>query len=272
MWGLTHPTHATEVGNKNYTFGVFPYLSAVRLEPIYAPVSAELSKLLDRNVQFRTASEFKRFFARLKQGRYDIALIQPFWYPPAVDQFDYQPLVRMKEPLTSVIMVLNDSPIRQVSDLEGKVIATPPAFVPVVHMSRRELARQGLDPDRDVQLKAFKTVDSCFQQVLIGAADACIAPPFAPAVIEEKMKVKLREVLRTPSIPNLSLVAHSRVPQHEREQIKQLFLSWRQDNDGKTILQRIKTAGFVSSTDKEYDAVRSFVEAINASGSAGKQQ
>jgi len=70
----------------------------------------------------------------------------------------------------------------------------------------------GLIPGKDVQLKAFKSVDSCFQQVLIGAADACVTPPFAVAVIEEKMNLQLRTLLKTPSIPNLSIVVHSRVP------------------------------------------------------------
>jgi len=245
-----------------YRFGVFPYLSAVRLESIYAPVSAELSRALRHDVYFRTSSRFKRFFSRLEQQHYDIALIQPFWYPPAVDQFGYEPLVRMKEPFTALVMVLDESPLRDVADLKGKVIATPPAFVPVVHMAKRALLKAGLTPGQDVQFKAFKSVDSCFQQLLIGAADACVAPPFAPAVIEEKMNVQLRVLLKTPSIPNLSIVVHTRLPPDDRKRLKDIFLSWSKNESGRELLKIIKTRGFVPAIDSEYNVVRSFLHEI----------
>lgn len=248
---------------ESYSFAVFPYLSATRLEAIYAPVSAELARVLGKNVHFRTSSSFKKFFTKLKQQDYDIALIQPFWYPPAVDQFGYQSLVRMEEPFTSLIMVLDDSPLKTVEDLKGKVIATPPAFVPVVHMANRALQESGLQPGVDVQLKAFKSVDSCFQQLLIQSASACVAPPFAPAVIEEQLNVRLRVILETPSIPNLSVVVGPRVTVQDREIIRQTLLSWTQTENGRQLLKAIKTRRFVPAVDGEYDVVRRFIKDIN---------
>lgn len=72
-------------GDHPCRFGVFPCLSAARLESVYASVSAELSRALGYAVQFRTSSQFERFFTRLEQQYYDITLIQSFWYPLAVD-------------------------------------------------------------------------------------------------------------------------------------------------------------------------------------------
>ena len=116
----TAHAQATGAPEDAYTFGVFPYLSAARLEPIYVPVALEMSKVLERPVRFRTSSEFRRFFEILSQQQFDFALIQPFWYPPAADRFEYLPLVRFEEPFTSVIMVPEDSPIKSVADLRGK--------------------------------------------------------------------------------------------------------------------------------------------------------
>ncbi len=270
VMGLLPASWGRETLDGAYTFGVFPYLSALRLEAIYAPVSAELSRALGRDVRFRTASEFKRFFERLEQQRYDIALIQPFWYPPAVDRFGYLPLVRMEEPFESLIMVPYESSIWQISDLRGGIVATPPAFVPVVHMARRALKRVGLTPGKDVQLKAFKSVDSCFQQVLIGAASACVAPPFAPAVIEEKMGIRLRVLLKTPGIPNLSLLVHRRVPPDERERIKNLLVSWHDSESGEVLMKGMQTKRFVPVMDSEYDVVRSFLREIASRGTKMK--
>jgi len=243
-----------------YKFGVFPYLSTGRLEAIYAPVSVAMSQSLGRPVQFRTTVGFERFFERLQRQHYDIALIQPFWYPPAVEKFGYRALVRIEEPLTSLILVRDESPLRGVEDLRGKIIATPPTFAPVVHMARRALRERGLVPGRDVQLTAFKSVDSCFQQMLIGAASACVSGSVVPAMIEKKMNVRLRTLLETPSIPNLCVVAHARIPVAERERLKNSLLSWRTDES--QLLTKIGTQGFVSAIDAEYDVVRTFLADI----------
>lgn len=257
---------AADAPPEAYTFGVFPYLSVARLEPIYAPVALEMSKILERPVGFRTSTEFKRFFKKLSQQRYDFALIQPFWYPPAADRFNYIPLARFKEPLTSVIIVPEDSPIKSVNDLRGKTIATPPAFVPVVHMARRELEDRGLKTGIDLYFEAYKSVDSCFQQVLIGDASACVAPNFARKTIEKKLKVKLRTVVESPSIPNLSLVVHSRIPAAHREKVKNLLLSWDKGANGASNnpLNEINTRRFVPAFDAEYDSVRSYLREIES--------
>ncbi len=251
---------------RGYSFGVFPYLSAARLEPIYVPLGIEMGQALDRDVKFGTSTQFNKFFARLEKQSFDIALIQPFWYPAAVDRFNYLPLARFDEPLTSSIMVLDGSPIKNVADLRDKIIATPPAFVPVVHMARRELRTRGLNPDQDLELKAFRTVDSCFQQVVIGNATGCVAPHFAQTVIEQKLGISLRTVLKTPSIPNLSFVVHSRVPAEERAKLKKMLLSWGDDEDERELLQLMNTRRLVPAEDQEYDTVRDFIRQINVSG------
>ena len=247
----------------DYKFGVFPYLSAVNMDNVYAPVSKELSKSINHKIKFRTSSSFTKFLSKLKSKNYDLALIQPFWYPLAVDTRDYIPLLKMKEPFVSLIMTLNDSPIRTVADLKGKVIATPPTFVPVVHMARKALIKEGLVPGKDLTFKAFKSVDSCFQQVLIEKADACVAPPFAPAIFEKVMDVKLKTILKSPGIPNLALVIHPRVPANHRRMIKSHVLSWTHSKTGKELLDNMQTEGFVPIVDSEYNTVRNFLKEIS---------
>jgi len=253
-------THAAE--NKPYKFGVFPYLSPVRMDKIYSPISAELSRDINHKIRFHTSSSFSKFLAKLESEHYDFALIQPFWYPVAVDKHNYQPSLRMQEPFVSLIMVLDNSPYQDINDLKGKTIATPPAFVPVVHMARRSLFKHNLVPGKDLTFKAFNSVDSCFQQVLIGKASACVSPPFAPAIFEKSMNVKLRTLLRSPGIPNLSLVIHSRVPTSDHNKIKTAVLNWSASAHGKKLLNSMQTSGFVPIKDIEYNVVRDFIKEI----------
>ena len=264
LLGATNLLPANDIGKVNeYKFGVFPYLSAVRMDNLYAPISAELSNTLNHKVQFRTSSSFNIFLDKLKAEYYDFALIQPFWYPVAVDKKSYLPLLKMEEPFVSLIVTLKDSPILSVADLQGKVIATPPSFVPVVHMARRALIKEGLIPGKSVTFKSFKSVDSCFQQLLIKKASACVTPPFAPRVFESAMNVKFRTLLSSPGIPSLALVIHPRVAKDDRLKIKNTIMSWSNTEQGKTLLGNIQTQRFTPIIDKEYDVVRKFLGEIN---------
>jgi len=242
---------------KAYTFGVFPYLSPLRLETLYAPVGRALSDGVGRPVRFRTASKSKLFFAKLEAGAYDIALIQPLWVPPALDRFGYLPLARIEEPLSAVIVVLDESPIRSAADLRGKVVATPPSVGPMTRMGTQALIDRGLAPGRDVEIKAFKSVDSCFQQVVIGAASACVSGRLVLGNIEERLKVKLRVLIETPGIPSLTFVVHPRVPAEDRMRLLETVVAWSDGEAGRQMMRRIGTNRFVPATSEDFDVVRS---------------
>lgn len=247
---------------KGYKFGVNPYLSVTRMDNMYAPISNELEKNLNHKVKFLTSSTHHKFLEKLNAEYYDIVLIQPFWYPIAVDEKGYIPLLRMEEPFVSSIITLENSEIRSVDDLKGKIIATPPPFAPVVHMAKRALLEKGIVPGKDVTFVAFKTVDSCLQQVLIGSANACISPPYVPTMLEQSMNIKLRTVLQSSSIPNMALVVHPRVAEKERDTIKKTFLSLSNTEAGKKLLKNIQSRGFIPIIDSQYDVVRDFRKEI----------
>ena len=76
------------------------------------------------------------------------------------------------------------------------------------------------------------------------------------------MQVRLRVLLETPSIPGLSIVVHSRLPERDRELLKRTVLSWNESEAGKALLRRMKTQRFVDAVDAHYDVVRSLVREI----------
>lgn len=247
----------------DYKFGVFPYLSPLRMDQIYAPASQQLSSILDRPVKFTTSSSHHKFLKKLKSEFFDFALVQPFWYPLAVDQHNYLPAVRMQEPFVSLIMTLDNSAYKTMSDLKGTVIATPPANVPVVHLARQTLIEKGIIPGKDIQFAHFKSVDSCFQQVLIGKASACVTPPYATAAFADAMNIKLRVLLKSRALPNMSLVINKRVPKAIREKIQKEFSSWSSSDHGRTILKQLQTKGFIPVRDNEYDIIRELNQSLS---------
>ena len=52
-----------------YFLGIFPYLPASRLEGVFAPIAAEISTGTGKRVHYRSASDFKRFMAKLGKCR-----------------------------------------------------------------------------------------------------------------------------------------------------------------------------------------------------------
>jgi phosphonate transport system substrate-binding protein len=244
-------------------FSVAPYLSPARMEELYTPMAAHFSKELGLPVSFRTSSTFDRYFEQLTLGSVDFTLLHAFFYVEAVDRLGYVPLARMKEPFKGLLVVLDQSPVRNLSDLKGKTIATPPEFLPTVHLVRRIMRDNRLRPDEDFVLRSFRSVESCLQQLVIGEAQACICPPFAIPGAQARFNVKFRTVVESPGIPNLTFVAHPRVPAAQRRQIQSAILGWSSTEAGRQLVANIGTAGFVEVQDGEFSDVRRLMRSLD---------
>lgn len=244
-------------------FSVAPYLSPARMEELYTPMAAQFSKDVGLPVSFRTSSTFDRYFEQLVSGSMDFTLLHAFFYVEAVDRHGYVPLARMKEPFKGLLVVLDQSPVRNLADLKGKTIATPPEYLPTVHLVRRIMRDNRLRPDEDFVLRSFRSVESCLQQVVIGEAQACICPPFAIPGAQARFNVKFRTVVESPGIPNLTFVAHPRVPAAQRRQIQAAILGWSSTEAGRQLQGSIGTGGFVEVQDAEFNDVRRLMRGLD---------
>ncbi len=253
-----------ENAEESISFAVFPYFSAQQMEAIYRPVAEQLSAELHIKVNFETTSTHKQFIHKLNNEVFDIVLVPPFWYPVAVDQKNYLPMLKMIEPFRSLILVPEDSSIQQAKDFKMQVIATPPSFVPVVTLAIKELVKNGLVPGRDLTLMSNKTVDQCFQQVLNAKAVACVAPPFTPDYFEASRQIKFRTVLASEGIPSVALIVHQRVKLAQRNAIYLLFRDLDQSDEGRQLLHNMKTEKFIPIEKGEYDVVRSLLHKSRA--------
>lgn len=239
-----------------YRFGVFPYLSPLTMDAIFAPLSQKLADLLDRRVRFRTASTMSTFVERLKTGHYDFAILQPVLYPLMTDKLDYVPIAKFEESLTAQILVLASSPLKSVGDLKGKVVATPPLFGPIYHLAEHELEKAGILPGRDIVFKKNKSIDACFQQMVIGRTDACLAPSFSVPQIQDTLGREFRVLLQSESVPNRLLVVRKQLPLHDQAKILKAFLDLRDVSGGRRLLDAMHTRGFVAFEHEDYEKVR----------------
>ena len=239
-----------------YTFGVFPHLPPRQLEKVYAPIAKEFSEILGAEVHLRSNSSYQNFMENLDQGKFDIAFVQPFDYVRIADKLGYKPLATRVEPLSTIFVVDQKSPIKSISDLKGKTIALPPKVAAVSRLTLDYLKKIKLDPNKDVTITYHRSHVSCMQQVIIKAADACGTALPAKRFFEHKMKVELNIIGETGSIPHALFTAHPKVPAEEYQKIKAAILSWSKTEKGQAMLKQGKLSAYKDIRDEDYNVVR----------------
>ncbi len=264
MAGAAQTEDAAANDSAPYRFGVFPHYSIPRMEEIYAPIAASLGAAINRPVRFQTRSTFARFTADLFEGRYDIALVQPFDYVVAHDEYGYLPIARRGEPLSAVIMVHPDSAYQSLADLSHTTVALPPLTAAVSRLSLFALIGAGILPERDITINYQRNHEACLQQVLIGHASACGTAANPVRFFAAKMKTQLRRLHETGAIPHALFVVHRRVSGADRDRLKMAILNWPQSADGRNLLARGKFKRFVPAIDGEYEIVRRYLRETKA--------
>ena len=260
LWGLAQPLCAApqESQPASYRLGIFPYMVPRQTIEFFGPVAASMEKTLKHPVKLESAPGFPEFSRALAARTYDIALIQPFDYPEAVEKQGYLPLAQMDVPLVAQFYVRDDSRYRSIEDLRGTTVAMPPAPSANSRMALRALDDNKLIPGRDLEVRHFNSHDSCIQQVWSGAASACSTSRSPIVVFEQRMQAKLRPIHDTPSIPHIVFVAHPRVPAEQRAALKELITGWNHTEEGRKLLKDLGFTGFVAARPADYAVMRNY--------------
>ena len=246
---------------KAYEFGVFPNLPLGRIHELHAPMARDFKAKLGRPVRLSSKAAYASFAEELRNETYDIALVQPFDYVDAHDRHGYLPLARRGEALEAVIVVRQESPLANIQDLKGKIVANPPADAAVSHLTSMALRDAGIDPQTGIKRYYAKNHFACLQSVVIGAADACGTSEQALRTIEKQTQLpaRFRILHKTASIPHALFVAHKRVPQKDRDVVLQTILEWPNTAAGIKILDAGHFFPFVAAKDADYEVVRRYI-------------
>lgn len=243
-----------------YIMGVFPHLPPRELEKVFSPMAADLASILGKPVIFRTSSTYQKFQKQLAMQTFDIAFVQPFDYVHIADKYGYLPLATRQEELTAIIVTKPNTPLASTQDLKHKTVSLPPQVAAVSHLVEDHLRSHGLQPGKDVRLTHYRSHVSCMQQVLIGAADACGTAAPALRFFQHKMKVTLKIITRSKSIPHTLFSVHPRLPPGERNKIRSRILGWGKSATGRKLLARGKLMPLKPILDSDYDVVRKMLE------------
>ncbi len=167
------PSGAAAHGDEGLKLGVIPYTSPRTVVKLYAPVASLLSKALDVNVRVVTAASFDQYMQRVFDRQYDIIVLGSTFYFKAHDRADYQAVARGYPSFRAGIIVLQDSAISSIEQLQGKSMAA----VNIkdrggYKLQKMALLKRGVDVDEDVDVFFSGSNDSVIYAVLSGQNDA----------------------------------------------------------------------------------------------------
>ena len=247
----------------SYTLGVFPHMPPQELESVFGPIAAAISKAIDADVTFKSASTFQMFMDKLDEQTFDIAYVQPFDYVYIADKYGYKPLAAISEPLATMFVVKVDSNIEGLDDLRGKKIGFPPPVAAVSYLGKAYLKQKGIDLNKDIKISHYKSHLSCLQQVVIGSIDVCGTAAPMVRYFQYRMGLHTKVIGESASIPHSLFSTHPRVTDEDRKKILEVILSWSKTEQGKEMLKRSKLNSYNAISDDAYDVVRDIKKTLN---------
>jgi len=253
------------------TMGMFPIVSAVALFKRFAPLKDYLERNLGHRFVLETASDFPTFVRRTADKKYDVVLTAPHFSVLAADSGDYKIIARPKLNLITIIVVNKNSAVTELSQLAGKKIATPPDSAIVTRSTKRFLKQQGLTGQKEPHYKAFKTHNAAYQSVLANNSTAAFV---ALNAVKEALDngVPLRIIGKVPELPGMGILVSTQLSKEFADKLEKVLISMERSDEGRLVLKKIATPGYLSARLKDYESVRPYKPSTSNIAKKNKKQ
>jgi phosphonate transport system substrate-binding protein len=248
-----HTRHPQEL-----VFGVLPMMSTVALFKRFAPLRDYLSQQLGMPVKIETAKNFTEYVRRTTQRQYDVVFTAPHMVVSALDSHRYELSATLAEPLQTVIVVAETSPVHDIAQLQDKTIATPPKQAIVTIMGTAYLKLHGIVPQGYL---AYRSHNAATSAALGGDASAAMVANFI--YLKEKRHHKpLRMIAGSETFPSAGVVVATDLPDGLKQMITHAFVSMGQTEYGKAVLKKIGQPGYKPAIPSDFEILRPYAKVI----------
>lgn len=247
-------------------FGIFPYLSPRALLTTHQPLRLFLAERLGRPLQLSTAINYESFNERTLRGDYDLLITPPHLARLAQIEAKYVPLAVYSKVLRGVLAVRKTSPVTEVRQLRGKVVATPDRLALVTLVGTRLLADNGLHAGTDYSLL---TTTSHASAAYAAARGEALAVFTELATFQKQIPAEVREELRIlalmGNLPHVMFLAHPRLGPQRIEALRAGLLDFaRNTPEGKSFIEDSGFEGIRPVTDADMKAMDPYVLALQS--------
>lgn len=222
---------------KTYTISVVPQYNVVQLHTEWAPLVARISRESGIPLQLVLAKTIPQFESAVLAGEPDFAFMNPYHAVMAKRAQSYIPVLRDAKALKGILVVRNDSAVKNIKELDGKPIGfpAPNAFGASLYM-RALLTAEPIT----FQSQFLTTHGNVYRSVLNSsvAAGGGVNTTFNDEPPE--VRSQLRVLYQTPESASHPLVAHPRVPAEVVKAVTDAFLHLSKDSEGQRMLADIR--------------------------------
>ncbi|OYY93149.1 MAG: hypothetical protein B7Y41_12545 [Hydrogenophilales bacterium 28-61-23] len=221
-----------------FTLSVVPQFTSVDIGLRWTPLLKRLEAETGYGFQLRLIDNTPKFEADFQAGVPDLVYLNPYHMLMASKAQGYVPLVRGAIPLHGILVCDKNSPIKDLSDLNGKTLAfpSPNAFGASLYMRALLVEKEGIH----FTPTYVGTHQNVFRHVILGeaAAGGGISATLEkePASIQDRLNI----LYTTPGVAPHPLAAHPRVPQEARKKISAALLKLNQNAAGQKMLADVE--------------------------------
>lgn len=235
--GLCLPTHAAE--KKPYVLMVVPQLPPLATHKAWAPFVEHLSEKTGLAIELKLHEKIPDFEVDLVAGKPDLAFMNPYHQIMAKKAQGYIAMVRdAAQPLSGIVVVAKDGPIKNVTDLNGRdiVFPAPNAYAASLYIRALLSERLGIK----FTPRYVDTHTDVYRHVILGTAAAGGAVNNTLARESDGIRAQLRILYETPPSAPHPISAHPRVPVQHRQAIEAAIIALGADPSHQKMLQAIQ--------------------------------
>ncbi len=250
-WGIT-PAGSAEKEDVTLKMGVVPQFDARRLRAVWEPIAQSVSEYANVTINIVGSPSIPVFEKQFMNGEFDLVYLNPYHLVKAHRAQGYQPILRdVEQLLYGIVVVQKDSPIHDVKDLDGKIIAFPaPNALGAALVPRAEF-------DRVYKLNFtpwyVKSHSSVYLNVLLGQAVAGGGVQQTLDKQPPEVRNELRIIYKTTELAPHPLAIHPRVPSPVRARVQTAFMALGNTPAGRALLASIPIKVIGPASIKDYE-------------------
>ena len=220
------------------TVAVVPQFTSLQIHKDWTPFLERLSRDSGVPLKLKTYKLIPDFEADMLKGGADLVFMNPYHQVMAKRAAGYMPLVRDNNPLTGILLVRRDSPVKTIKNLAGEKLAfpSPNAFAASLYMRALLVEQEGIKFDPIY----VNTHSNVFRQIILGDMAAGGTTKNAFKREPDAVIMQLRVLYETPGVAAHPFAAHPRVSKAQRKALVDAILHLREDATAAPLLQGVQ--------------------------------
>lgn len=219
--------------------GVLPNMSARVLMTQYEPMQHYLTTNLGVGVQVSTASNWREFYQRLKQGDYQVAVAAGNVARLAEKDLGYVPLVSYEPQVPALLVTRKGVTTPPLKLLTGSTLAMANPASLVVFEGIRWLEQQGLVAGKQFQTLIVRADDSVGNAILRGEAAAGVMSMGEFKAHPLEVRDQLFIHTQFSEVISFLVIANPKLDPAVADKLKKLLLGFDQrEKDGRVFFER----------------------------------